>query len=138
MQSFEVLGHTADLSVRAHGRDLRELTENAARGLLALLYRGEPPPAEGHQDLTVTAQEPEYLVQRALRELLYLLEDGGLAPVSVEVVAAAGGSARLRVGTVPLAAAKALLGAEIKAVTRHGLEIVKEPDGLSLTVVFDV
>ncbi len=138
MQPFEILEHTADLSMRAYGRDLRELMENAARGLLALLYAAEPPSSDQVREIAVTAEEPEYLVQRALRELLYLLEDRGEAPVSVEVTAANGGEARLRVGIVPLETVRPMLGAEIKAVTRHGLEIIREPESLSLTIVFDV
>jgi SHS2 domain-containing protein len=138
VQPFEVLDHTADLSIRAHGRDLRELVENAAAGLLALLYAGPPPPATGTRDLAVAADRPEFVLQRALRELLYLMEDEGLAPVSVEVLTAGETSATLRAGAVPLEDARPYLGAEIKAVTRHGLEITHEPDGLSITLVFDV
>jgi SHS2 domain-containing protein len=138
METFEILDHTADLSLRAYGRDLRELTENAARGLLALLYAADPPAPQQTRELTVSAEQPEYVIQRALRELLYLLEDSGEAPVAVAVATAGRGEARLRVGTVPLEQVRSLLGAEIKAVTRHGLAIAQGPEGLSLTLVLDV
>ncbi len=138
MQPFVTLDHTADLSLRAYGRDLRELIENAARGLLALLYTAPPPEPEGWRELTVNAEEAEYLVQRALRELLYLLEDRHEAPVRVKVVTADQGEARLQAGWVPVQAVRPILGPEIKAVTRHGLEIVQESDRLSLTLIFDV
>lgn len=138
MQPFVILEHTADLALRAYGRDLRELVENAARGLLALLYTAPPPGPGGWQELTVSAEDAEYLVQHALRELLYLLEDQRQAPVRVQVVAAEPGEACLRVGVVPLETVRPILRSEIKAVTRHGLEIVKDSAGLTVTVTFDV
>ena len=100
MQPFEILDHTADLSLRAYGRDLRELIENAAAGLLALLYAGPPPAATATRDLSVTADRPEFVLQRALREFLYLMEDEGLAPVTVAVLNAGETSATLRAGVV--------------------------------------
>jgi SHS2 domain-containing protein len=138
VQPFEILDHTADLSLRAHGRDLRELIENAATGLLALLYAGPPPAATATRDLAVTADRPEFVLQRALRGLLYLMEDEGLAPVSVAVLTAGDTSATLRAGVVPLEDARPYLGAEIKAVTRHDLAITDEPGGLCIVLVFDV
>lgn len=135
---YEIVDHTADLSLRAWGADLRELIGQAAAGLLALIYREAPGVAAERRELTVTAEAPELLLQRSLRELLYLMEDEALAPVTVEVAIAEGESVRLRVGVKPLEAVRGLLQLEIKAVTRHGLEIRSTATGLEVTLVFDV
>jgi SHS2 domain-containing protein len=137
-QGYEILDHTADLSLRAWGADLRELIGQAAAGLLALIYRDEPGAAAERREVTVTADSPELLLQRSLRELLYLMEDEALAPVTVEVASAEGESVHLRVGVKPLEAVRSLLRLEIKAVTRHGLEIRSSATGLEVTLVFDV
>lgn len=138
MKRFEVLEHTADLALRAWGRDLTELTRNAADGMLALLYRRTPPEPRQWLELVVTAESAELVLQHALRELLYLLEDQGMAAVRVEVLQADAVRARLRVGLTPLVELKDYLRLEIKAVTRHGLQIEDTPEGLEVTLVFDV
>ncbi|MEN6301773.1 MAG: archease, partial [Armatimonadia bacterium] len=84
------------------------------------------------------AESPELLVHHALRELLYLLEDEALAPVTVEVTEATEQTATLRVSVVAREAVESLLGAPVKAVTRHGLQITPQGDLLTVTIVFDV
>ena len=138
MPRFELVVHTADQAVRVYGRDMRELVENAAAGMLALLYI-EPLPQTGETlERQVEAESPELLVHHALRELLYLLEDEALAPVTVQVTEANEHSATLRISVVPREVVESLLGAPIKAVTRHGLQIAPEGDLLTVTIVFDV
>ena len=136
--SYEIVEHTADIAIRAFGADLRELIENAAHGMLALLYVETPPEPQQTLDLPVAADGPEIVLQHCLRELLYLLEDEDLAPVQVVVTKADEHSASLRVGVIPREEADAIFAAPIKAVTRHGLEIVREGERLRVTVVFDV
>lgn len=135
---YEILEHTADQAIRAHGHDLRELIEHAAAGMIKLLYVEKPGPAEQDLELPVEAESPEMLVHHCLRELLYLLEDEGLAPVEVAVTEADEHTATLRVGVVSRETAEPLLGAGVKAVTRHGLAIERADDLLSITIVFDV
>lgn len=135
---YEILEHTADQALRAHGHDLRELIEHAAAGMIELLYVEKPGPVEQELELSVEADSPEMLVHHCLRELLYLLEDEGLAPVEVAVTEASEEAATLRVGVVPRAKAEPLFGAGVKAVTRHGLAIRRAEGVLSITIVFDV
>lgn len=135
---FEILEHTADVGVRARGRDLGELIAQAAAGMLSLLYHGGLPPAARTIEREVRAEAPDLLVHHALRELLYLLEDEALGPVAVEVVAAHEGTACLRVGVVPREQVVPLLAAPIKAVTRHALGITEEAGLLVTQIIFDV
>jgi len=137
MQAFEVLEHTADKALRVRGRDLRELVENAMRGLLALLYAESPPPPRHWVELSVAGESPEEVLHHALREMLYLLEDEDQAPVAVEVCRAEPQAAEFRVGTVPAAEVRAALAGTIKAVTYHGLQVRREGELLVTEVVFD-
>lgn len=138
MPKFELVEHTADQALRAYGHDMRELVENAAAGMLALLYIDPLPQAGETLERQVEAESPELLVHHALRELLYLLEDEALAPVTVQVSEANEHSATLQVSVVAREAVESLLGAPIKAVTRHGLQITPHDDLLTVTIVFDV
>ncbi|MEN6546118.1 MAG: archease [Armatimonadia bacterium] len=138
MPKFDLVEHTADQAIRAYGRDMRELVENAAAGMLALLYIEPLTQADETLERQIEAESPELLVHHALRELLYLLEDEALAPVTVEVTEATEQTATLRVSVIPREAAETLFGAPIKAVTRHGLQITPQGDLLTVTVVFDV
>ena len=135
---YKILEHTADQAIRATGRDLRELIENAAAGMLALLYGGRAPAAEREVEVSVAADGPELVLHHALRELLYLLEDEGLAPVTVRVVAADERRAALQVGVVPRAQVEPVLRALLKAVTRHELQMQRSGGTSSITIVFDV
>ena len=138
MRQFETLEHTADLALRVWGRDLRELIENAAAGLISLLYNETPPAAADERPLRVVAEAPELVLHHALRELLYLLEDEGLAVVEVRVTSADEEGAELLAGVVPRDQVAQLLGGPIKAVTHHGLEIRREGGQLLVDLVFDV
>jgi len=130
--------HTADQAIRAYGHDLRELIENAAAGMISLLYVEPPPEAEDTLERHIEAEDAEALVHHALRELLYLLEDEALAPVVVEVTEATEQSAILKVAVVARENIEKLFAAPIKAVTRHGLQVARSGDLLTVTVVFDV
>ena len=138
MERFQLLEHTADVMLLARGRDLCELITNAAAGMISVLFSGEPPAAEQSLDRSVEAEAPDLLVHHALRELLYLMEDEGLAPVSVEVTACSEAAASMRMGVVARETAGPLLGAPVKAVTRHGLGIEQEGEWLTTRIVFDV
>jgi SHS2 domain-containing protein len=138
MEPFELLEHTADVALLARGHDLCELITNAAAGMISILFSGEPPAAEQSLDRDVEAEAPDLLVHHALRELLYLMEDEGLAPVSVEVTACSDNAATIRVGVIPRETAEPLLGAPVKAVTRHALGIAREGEWLTTRIVFDV
>lgn len=138
MQPFEILGHTADVALVARGLDLGELIANAAAGMLAILYGGPPPEAQQVVEREVEASSRDLLLHHALRELLYLLEDEALSPVSVQVTACRDDSVALRVGVVDRESAEPLLSTLMKAVTRHGLGITEEHGWLTARIVFDV
>ncbi len=134
---FEVLEHTADYAVRARGRDLAELITSAARGMISLIVDTGGLAAGGTRSLQVEGEDAAGLVHDALRELLYLYEDGEV-PVEVQVRASEDPPrAWLTVGTAGLEQARERLLGEIKAVTYHNLEIRRESGLLVTEIVFD-
>ena len=140
MRPFEQVEHTADYAIIARGGDLRELIENAGRGMISLLVEAEALTPSQQLTYTVRADSPERLLIESLRELLHLEEDEGLVPVRFAVVRVSEGDleAECEAGVTSLDEARPYLLSEIKAVTYHDLVIKSTPSGLEVQVVFDV
>ena len=140
MKPFEQVEHTADYAIVARGRDLRELIQNAGRGMISLMVEAEAVAATRQVEFAAEADSPERLLLECLRELLYLEEDEGLVPVQFTVVGLSADelAAKCEAGVAPLDEARPHLLGEIKAVTYHDLNIQSTPVGLEVQVIFDV
>src|SRR5215211_6616990 len=72
---FELFEHTADLGLRVHADSQEELFVEAARGLLAMLVANpQEVRAVDSKTISLTADEPAYLLFDWLNELLYAFE----------------------------------------------------------------
>lgn len=133
-QGFEEIEHTADWALRVRGRDLDELLQNAAWGMLRLagVQPGEGPRVT--RTFHIESEDTETLLVTWLEELLYGLESRNVA--YAEIHAATNGERELEgqvVETPPAGITRA-----IKAVTFHGLDVQRTSEGLEATIVFDV
>jgi len=133
-EGFEEIEHTADLAIRAYGRDMRGLFASAAHGMFALM--AEPPIGEPAREREVSLEGMDYesLLVDWLNELIYLHEVEGetyyqfaietLSPTKLKAHVI-GGPSRHKTKA-------------IKAATFHDLAIEETPSGLVATIVFDV
>src|SRR5512136_2418501 len=131
---FREHAHTADWELEVWAPDLPGLLEQAARGMYALSgVRGHDSPRR-EISLSLHAADAESLLVQFLTELLWhqsrdrLVFDG----FSISIDESLHLDARLN-GS-PLAG----LDKEIKAVTYHNLHIQDVPQGLQVSIVFDV
>jgi SHS2 domain-containing protein len=133
--AFEILEHTADIGLRARGKTLEELFENAAAGLLEILGAAAP---EGSQEdqVTLEASDPEALLVSFLDELIYLIDGPGARISNVEVRFEAPTRLRAKVTWTP--SDEPVEGTELKAATFHQLSLQQREDGYEATVFFDV
>ncbi len=140
MKPFEQVEHTADYAIVARGSDLRELIQNAGRGMINLLVEAEAVAATKQVEFTAEADSPERLLLQCLRELLYLQEDEGLVPVGFDVsrLCQATLKAEGTAAVAPVDQTRPHLLVGIKAVTYHDLHIASTPQGLEVHIVFDV
>ena len=140
MKPFEPVEHTADYALVAWGGDLRELIENAGRGMISLLVDSRKLAPSREVAFSVRGDSPERLLLECLRELLHLEEDQALVPVAFDVRRFDAGELRAdcHAGVVSLDEARPYLLGEIKAVTYHDLRIQSLPEGLQVKIVFDV
>jgi len=133
-EGFEEIEHTADLAIRAYGRDMSELFTNAAHGMFALM--AEPSlegPAREHE-VSLEAMDYEGLLVDWLNELIYLheVERETYYGFAIETLSPTKLKAHVSGGPTK-SKTKA-----IKAATFHDLAIEETPNGLAATVVFDV
>ena len=132
-EGFEEIEHTADLAIRAYGRDMRELFASAAHGMFALM--AEPSKETTYErEVSLEAMDYESLLVDWLNELIYLHEVEGetyyqfaiktLSPVKLKAQVT-GGPTKSKTKA-------------IKAATFHDLAIEETANGLVATIVFDV
>lgn len=142
-QRFEILPHTADKGIRAFGRDLKELFENAAYGMFSLMAElGKYTPVES-REFEVEAADTESLLRTWLAELLYQFEVDRILFVDFEVRAIEDGRLEGVARGLPFDHNVEWLGSSVKAVTHHGLYVRRTDErkvggGWEAQVIFDV
>ena len=77
IKRFEEIEHTADLALRAYGRDMRALFANAAYAMFALMAEPSVEEPAREQEVSLEATDYEGLLVDWLNELIYLHEVEG-------------------------------------------------------------
>ncbi|HET9477072.1 MAG TPA: archease [Dehalococcoidia bacterium] len=135
---FEVLEHTADAGIIAHGAGLPELFANAALGMFSLMVNTAGVRETESRQIEVHAQDLETLLIRWLTELLYHVDAEELLFSRFEIIAIDETSLRARTYGERIDSERHELGFGVKAVTRHMLAITRENGGYRATVLFDI
>jgi SHS2 domain-containing protein len=134
--SFEEVEHTADRALRIRGRNLDELFANAAAGLNSLMLATS---RDNHTDsverrVELDAADAEDLLVAWLSELAFWAETESLIFSRYRFTELSPVRLRAVVTGRPVNE----LQRHVKAVTFHNLAIRRDPEGLVVTVVFDV
>lgn len=140
MKKFEVFEHTADVGIRAFGKDLNEAFENAALGMFNIITDLKRVEVIGEYEIVLDGSDIEQMLVDWLSELLYIHTVKQIMFSDFKVAIEEGeGIWRLK----GLASGenyneqKHLYNTEIKAVTHHILEI-KKNKGYTVQVLFDI
>ena len=130
---FRELNHTADWELEVWAPNLPDLLYQAALGMYTLsnIQLKEVPTTT--KSTTISADDPEEMLVSFLSELLFFMEDEGLASDAMDL-SIVDDSLTANIACKPLASQ----GKEIKAVTYHNLSIVKTAAGYRTRIVFDV
>ena len=131
---FEEIDHTADLAIRAYGRDMSELFANAAHGMFALMAEPFVEKPAREREVLLETTDYESLLVDWLNELIYLHEVEGetYSQFTFETLSPTKLKAHVTGGPT-----KSKTRA-IKAATFHNLAIEETASGLVATIVFDV
>ena len=135
---YEFFDHTADIGLRAFGRDLAELFAGAGHGLLAVLETNTVPGSERELIVRLEADDRQELMLLWLKELLTVFD---LQRVALSEFAFAQiDEQRLDATCHGLACDpdNPQSGPEVKAVTYHQLKVDRVPDGWMAEVILDI
>ena len=135
---FDVLEHTADVGIVAYGSDLSELFANAAFGLFSLMVDTAGVQEEEERDIEVLGRDLETLLVRWLTELLYYLDAEEMLFSRFEIIEMTETSLHARAYGEQIDRLRHELGAGVKAITRHMLEVEEGPEGWRVQVLLDI
>ena len=135
---FEILEHTADAGIVVHAATLDDLFARSALGMYAVMTDTACVGDRTSREVRIEAADAEHLLVAWLLELLFLTEAEHLLFSRFDV-RIEGNALRGTAHGEPLDAERHEVGAIIKGVTRHLLDVRQEPDGSwRATVLFDV
>ena len=131
--AWELIDHTGDVGVAARAPTLEELFAECARAMFAILADAGPPEAAGTDSFEVAGSSPEEELRDFLSELLYRFSAD--RRMYVRFTAAPG---KVDAAWELYDPVRHPLLTELKAVTYHQLEVVREADLWRGRVIFDV
>jgi len=141
-QGFEFIDHTADAGLKAYGKTIEELFENAAAGMFSLITELHAVTGKETEEVAVEAYEYDELLKNWLSELLYLqaLKHSLYKKFKVKISDSGEGMKMLE-GTAEgekFDPEKNSISTDIKTVTYHGLYVEEKKGYWEAQVIFDI
>ncbi len=143
MKPYEIIEHTADVGLKVSAKTLKELFENAAKGMFGIITgedRVKSLQFKVKRDIRIKKEVEglEELLVDWLTELLYIFNKEEILFDNFRVVEldSSGITGELQGNRIDLS--QETLQTEIKAVTFHNLKIEEDKSGFSCKIIFDV
>ena len=137
LPAFEVIEHTADVGIIAHGRTLPEVFANAAAGMMSFLISPDAVRSVEARKVAVEADDREGLLVAWLNELLVLLNGDGFVPGEFRIERLTDTHLEAGVLGEPVDTVRHRFRLDVKAATYHQLEI-RQGQFWRARVIFDV
>ncbi len=135
---FETFDHTADLGLRIRSADLNTLFAEAAQALFSVIVDDLASVRPDRRfDVTLPADEREYLLFDWLRALLYQFDTEHLLFSRFEVKVSDDGLTGHAWGE-PIDWDRHTLGNEVKAITYHELKVEQTPADWLAELIVDI
>ncbi len=135
---YEFFDHTADVGMRATAPTLGALCVALARGLTELVAEDSRLEARETRPIDLAAEDAPTLVLTWLQELLFWFSTDQFLPVAYELEDVTPTRLRGRVRGQRFDPARHVQGREVKAVTRHLLDVRQEHGQWSGQVIVDI
>lgn len=135
---FEVVEHTADVAVVAHGASFEEMLESAAAGMFAQEVNLETVPRTRKWEVSAKAESGEDLLRKWLDELVVLSEKEGALFCDFNIVKFDEWRVEAEIWGSEATDEMERTGAVVKAVTYHELAVWQEDSEWRGQVMFDV
>ena len=136
-REFEIIDHTADVGIIAHGADIKQAFANAAKGLFSLITELENVDEVLHRDIELTASDQESLLVEWLNELIYLFDTENIIFKRFDITQLNHTRLKARSYGEKVDKSKHKLKTGVKAATYHMLGI-NQDDGCKVQVIFDI
>jgi len=138
MEPYELIEHTADIAIKAYGKNLAEAFEQAAKGMFDIITDKSEIETVGQYDITLDAPDMEQLLVDWLSELLFLHGANNMVFGFFKVdLDEKKNRLSAHVFGEPFNISKHKIGVEVKAVTYHMLEI-RNKRPYHVQVLFDI
>jgi SHS2 domain-containing protein len=138
MKTYELIDHTADVGVKAYGKNISEAFENAAKAMFDIITDNSDIESVGEYDIKLEAPDLEQLLVDFLSKLLYLNSAQNLVFGFFKVeLDEKKNTLFAHVFGEKYNISKHKIGSEIKAVTYHMLEVNKKKPYF-VQVIFDI
>jgi SHS2 domain-containing protein len=141
-KGFEFLEHTADTYIAAYGKDLAEAFENAAVAMFDVMTDVERVSSEVEDKVEVVAEDEYALLYSWLEALLVKSEIKKMLYSKFKVLSlnqtSDGFLLKARIWGEKFDVEKHVQKVGVKAVTYHRMEIIKEPDKVTLKFILDI
>ena len=134
---FEIIEHTADVGVIAHGADMKQAFANAARGLFSLIAELDAVREVLHRDIKVTATDKESLLVEWLNELIYQFDVENIIFKRFDIIELDNTQLKARSYGEKVDPSRHKLKTAVKAATYHLLKVEKD-GGYKVQVIFDI
>ncbi|MEW6686462.1 MAG: archease [Candidatus Edwardsbacteria bacterium] len=138
MPHYEIIDHTADIGIRAFGKDLKKLFSTTAFGMFEILVDLNLVSENITKSVVVEAEDLEQLLVKWLSELLYLYETKGIIFKRFEIKKITPQRLESNVFGENINPSKHQIKTEIKNVTYHQLRVERTKDGWLAEVIFDL
>jgi len=138
MKQYEIIEHTADIGIKAYGRDMKELFQNAARGMFNIAADLEGLKPSTSIEVKSKAANYEELLISWLDDLLYNFYTKNIIFSEFTINKIEPCHIEARVSGKHVGDNRSRLKSEIKAATFHELKINQTNEGYEVQVIFDV
>ncbi len=138
MESFEYFDHTADMGLRAYGRDLPELFTNSALGMFNLITAVDQFKSVDALEVLLEAPNVEELLWKWLRELHYLFSTQKMVFNKYEYQELNEKRVWAQCWGEYFDPFKHQSEREVKAVTHHEFRVQKDNGHWKAQVIFDI
>lgn len=138
MRRYEIVEHTADIGIKAYGKDMKELFSNAAYGMFNIIADLEG--LKTTTSVTIKKEAPNYeeLLINWLDDLIYNFYTKGIIFSEFNIKELDPKHIEAETRGKHVGDNRSRLKSEVKAATFHDLKIEKSQDGYSVQIIFDV
>lgn len=137
-KGFEVIDHTADAGIIAHGTQLEQVFANAARALFSLITELDDVSEDIKCDVEIDGKDRESLLLEWLNELIYLFDTRHILLKKFDVKSLSGTHLKAACYGEKVDPSRHRIKTGVKAATYHMLRIDKDDKGYKAQVIFDI